>query len=363
MSPPRDPFAWTAALREPQQVLAWDLAQWEWTIRLARRLRLLGRLAEAVDGAGLLPRVPPEAARHLLAEQRYARWRIGALRWALDRVGVAWANLDVPKVLLKGAAYVGQDLALGRGRLPSDVDVLVPKAALDAARQRLVEAGWSEMALDAHDQRYYRDWTHELPPFRHPVHTLELDLHHDILPPVARVRVDITRLLARVQPAPALPGWSVFAPDDQVLHAAAHLFHDSDLRDRLRDLVDIDQLLRLHAAADAGWWPRLVARGAELGLAQSLALALALCARWLDTPVPHGALQQALRAGLPGLQRAWLPQLMAQVLHPTDPDALPSVRQRWADKAVLGRYHLGRMPLRLLVPHLWHKARSVEQPA
>jgi len=35
----------------------------------------------------------------------------------------------------------------------------------------------------------------------------------------------------------------------------------------------------------------------------------------------------------------------------------PSPAQRAARLALTARYHLGRMPLRLLLPHLLHKAR------
>jgi hypothetical protein len=97
--------------------------------------------------------------------------------------------------------------------------------------------------LDAHDQRYYREWSHEVPPMQHPVHAVELDLHHNILPPVARTTVDADRLLQRLRPSRWAP-WSVFDPADQMLHSAAHLFLDAEPRDRVRDLVDLDGLGR-----------------------------------------------------------------------------------------------------------------------
>lgn len=49
--------------------------------------------------------------------------------------------------------------------------------------------------------------------------------------------------------------------------------------------------------------------------------------------------------------------LMSAVLPPTEPDAMPSKRQRFAAFVVLARYHRNRLPLRLLIPHLWHKWR------
>ena len=352
---PPPALAWLQALREPALVLDWDLARWEHVIRLARRLRLLGRLAQAVCAADLLPKVPAPAARHLQAELRYATWRSDGLAWVLERLPAMLGEVSYPLVLLKGAAYMGQGLAIGRGRLSSDVDMLVPIEHIADAHARLLGAGWQETALDAHDQRYYRDWSHELPPMQHPLHGLELDLHHNILPPVARTHVDASMLLARLQPS-RWPQWQVLAPQDQVLHSAAHLFHDSELRDRVRDLVDLDGLLR-HFGATPQFWGGLVERASALGLHESLALALHFCTQWLGTPVPLAALADAQRRGLSRAKARWLLPLLQAVLWPTDPDQLPSRNQALAARTLLLRHHLGRMPLGLLLPHIWHKLR------
>ena len=61
---------WLQSLRDPAAVQGWSLAYWERVIRLARRLRLLGRLASVLQAPELLMHVPPEAARHLRAELR-----------------------------------------------------------------------------------------------------------------------------------------------------------------------------------------------------------------------------------------------------------------------------------------------------
>lgn len=347
---------WLGALVTPACTQAWTLAQWQTVIRVSRRLRLLGRLAEALDRSGLLASVPEGPRRHLLAEQRYARWRTQQMLWGLERLPQMLGRVDYPLVLLKGAAYLGQDLGIGRGRLPSDIDILVPKAHIEDAQTRLLARGWQETELDAHDQRYYREWSHELPPMRHALHGLELDLHHNILPPVARVHVDASLLLADLRPS-LWPGWMVLAPVDQVLHSAAHLFHDSDVRDRVRDLVDIDGLLR-HFGQERVFWDALVARARRLGLHQSLALAMHFCSAWLQSPIPRDILERSRVQGLSRPEAVWLIPLFDRVLRPTDPDATPGLRQTWAARTLLLRHHWGRMPVRLLLPHLLHKARA-----
>ena len=345
---------WLRALREPQLTLDWDLAKWQHAVRLSRRLRLLGRLAEGIDSAGLLASMPEPASRRLTAELRFSRWRINALNWVLERLVAVLCDAPYPLVLLKGAAYIGQDLQIAAGRLPSDADILVPREHVCDAQGRLIRAGWSEIDLDEHDRRYYHEWSHEVPPMRHPLHTLELDLHHNILPPVAHTNVDADLMLARLRPS-KWPRWQVLHPLDQVLHTASHLFHDSDARDRLRDLVDLDGLLR-HFGDEPSFWAELPGRAEELGLTEPLALACHFSARWLQTPMPQEALDRIESLGPTRWHRAWLQPLLASVLTPTDPDRAPGIGQNVAAQLLLARYHFRRMPLRMLVGHLWHKA-------
>ena len=354
--PPPPDTSWLQALRQPQLSVSWELPEWERVIRLSRRLRLLGRLAESVIGAGLLDGVPIHAARHLRAELRYSRWRSAALVWLLERLPAMLGDTPYPLVLLKGAAYIGQDLPIALGRLPSDVDIMVPRAHLADAQARLVHAGWGEQELDEHDRRYYREWSHEVPPMRHPLHAVELDLHHNILPPVAHTNVDADLLLARLQPS-NWPRWQVLHPTDQVLHCAVHLFHDSEARDRLRDLVDLDGLLRSFGQ-EIVFWDELIERAGQLGLREPLALACHFTGSWLQTPIPPTVAYRIQSDGPGRWHSAWVRRALTTVLTPTDPDHSPALRQGLAANVLLARYHYRRLPLRLLIPHLWHKMRK-----
>lgn len=335
--------------------LHWPLQEWDRVIRLARRLRLLARLAESLASSGLLEQVPPQPRRHLLAELRLSRWRGDSLVWTLRQVSAALGDAEYPSVLLKGAAYMAQGLPIAAGRLPSDLDILVPLTAISRAQCSLVAAGWRSVELDEHDRRYYEDWSHEVPPMRHPRMGVELDLHHNILPPVGRNPIDIAPLLGRLQPSMWQP-WQVLHPVDQVLHSAAHLFFDSELRDRVRDLVDLDGLFR-HFGADGRFWTSLTARASELGLAEPLALACHFCVRWLGTPVPHAARSAISDLGPGEGRRAWLLPLLEHVLTPAAPDEVPSWTTDAAAAVLLARYHRRRLPMRILLPHLWHKLK------
>lgn len=332
-------------------------------VRVARRLRLLARLASAIDQAGLFPRVPAEPARHLNAELRLSRWRTRSMSWAMECIGSSLHPLGTLPILLKGAAYVSQGLPIGSGRLPADIDIMVPREALNEAMQRLLQAGWEPLTLDAHDLRYYYEWSHEVPPLRHPLHTIELDLHHNILPPIGRRKVDAAPLFQRAVAA-RQPPWHVLHPVDQVLHSAAHLFFDAEARDRIRDLVDLDGLLRHFGAAD-WFWDDLASRAEELRLGEPLALACHFCQQWLATEIPETLLSVLARIGPRPAHLRWLVGVMASALAPADPDDDDSLRRKAAHLIILGRYHVNRMPLNILIAHAWHKtfvARRGEDP-
>lgn len=350
------PFAWLRALHEPHQVLSWTAHEWNRVVPLARRLRLLSRLAAGLEGAGLLHEVPAAVRRHLVGELRLSAWRIQALTWGLHRLERSLGDAPYPRLLLKGAAYLAQGLPIAAGRLPSDLDILVPRAHFPAALARLEDDGWTAGEVSAHDLRYYREWSHEAPPMTHPLHRVELDLHHNILPPVARTAVDAQRLLARAQPS-AWPGWQVLHPVDQVLHSAAHLFLDAELQDRLRDIADLDGLLR-HFSQQPDFWQQLPARAQALGLQLPLALATHFTTRWMGTAVPAATQQAILDHGLSSLQRFGLVPALEAVLTPTEPDRKTARRQEAAATLLRVRYHLHRLPLRLLLPHLLHKMQQ-----
>ncbi len=345
---------WMGALIDPLQVQTWDLSQWQYVMRQSRRMRLFGRLAEGIALAGLESTVPSVVKPHLAGERHRSRARLRALKWVIDQTGQALNIIDAPRVLLKGAAYVAQDLPIAAGRLPSDLDILVPKAAIEVTLQRLKDHDWVEADLDAHDRRYYREWSHELPPMHNGRFELELDVHHGILPPIARSTVPTEPLLDRLMPS-GVAGWWVLCPADQVLHSAAHLFFDSELRDRARDLVDLEGMFR-HFSQHSEFWVDLLDRANRLQLREPLFLAVHFCSHWLGTPVPAAVRAELYQTSMSFVSQTWLLPLLTRALTSPGPDEVPMARQRLADLGVLVRYHLWRLPLRLLIPHLWHKS-------
>ncbi len=338
-------------LRQPQRAADFSDADWDLLIRQARHSNLLARLDWLFQQH---PAVQPPiwAERHLEAARRVSDRQQIAVRYEIGQIVRAMRPLQQPVILLKGAAYVATGLAPYHGRMFSDIDIMVPKPVLERAEQRMLLAGWMSAHHDAYDQKYYRTWMHELPPLRHRRRGTVVDMHHTILPETARLKPDAARLIAAAVPVEGLEQVFVLAPLDMILHSATHLFHDGELENGLRDLVDLDALLR-HFATDDGFWPRLQARAEEMDLQRPLYYALRYCRELLQTPVP----ESALAATSPHQPRfaALMDMLFQRALRPDHVscnDAFTGLA-RWL---LYVRSHHLRMPLHLLLPHLVRKA-------
>lgn len=320
-------------------------AQWDLLVRSARACELLGVLHARIGGQAWAANLPPGPARHLLGAHHLCLHRQAMARYLLSAVETTLADAGVPLVLLKGVAYVAEDLPMSAGRMFDDVDIMVPRQDLDRVERLLATAGWVSEKPDAYDQHYYRAWSHELPPMRHENHALQLDVHHTILPPTGRARVGTDGLFARARPLPGTP-WQVLAPEDQVIHVAAHLFQDSDCHGRFRELVDFDGLVR-HHAREAGFWDRCAERAQAQGLGEALWLALRYAHAWLGTPAPDPALA-AMQAARPA---AALDRAIRRTIFPVHPDGHPRDARGLARTLLGARALWLRMPPGLIAYH------------
>lgn len=347
-----------AVLREPTRMAGLDLPTWDRLLRQAAAAGLLSRLAVQAEALGLDAQLPAPVRPHLTAARSVAAKQRQAVRWEVRRVGRALAGLEGPVLLLKGAAYALADLPPAAGRLFGDIDLLLPKAQLGRAEGDLMLAGWHAAGKSDYDQRYYRRWMHELPPMIHLRRGTVLDVHHNLLPETARIRTRAEPVLAAAKPLPDFPGLFIACDTDLVLHSACHLFHEGEWGHGLRDLVDLDALLRAFAAA--AFWPRLLARARELNLGRPLYYALDCCRRWLATPVPDEIL-----AACPARPPAWQRPLMRALFDAGLASAHASCRPPGSAVALFLLYvrsHYLRMPWHLLLPHLLHQALRRESP-
>jgi len=341
-------------LLAPESITSLTPLDWDLLIRQGRRANLLARLAHVLNARGALDSVPSAPREHLVSAMRITERQTIAVRHEIACIANALEGSGVPLILLKGAAYVAADLPVSVGRIFSDIDIIVPRPLLGQAESALLQHGWRGSTLSPYDQRYYRRWMHELPPMRHFRRDTTIDVHHNILPETARLSADSHALLDNVVSVPGHDRVFVLQPVDMLLHSATHLFHEGEFISALRDLFDIDGLLR-HFGSRPGFWDELVRRAAAVGLSRPLYYALRVSVDLLRTEVPKDVLATA-SIGRPAAPLAWTIErcfsLAFQPVHPSvDTAAVKAARF-----ALYVRSHWLRMPMHLLVYHLGRKA-------
>lgn len=346
-----------ACLAEPARLARLTPGQWDRILPQAREAQMLATLADVARAAGCANTIPAAAQRHLDGALLVAERRVAALLWEVERLRVELPELGAARpVLLKGVAYIVAGLPHAGARLCADIDLLVPRAEIDRVERMLGWAGWTHGQLDAYDERYYREWMHQLPPLQHMRRGSTLDLHHNILPDTARRPPDSGRLIRRAQPVAGDDRFATPAPAHMIIHAAVHLFADSEWDKAVRDFYDLDQLLRHFADREgAGLWDDLIAETEALRRGREVFYGLRYCRRWFATPVPPAVSDATWRWRPP-----WpLLAIMDQVFrHATAARADgPHPRLTSACRGFLFiRSHWVKMPPLLLVRHLFHKA-------
>ena len=256
-------------------------------------------------------------------------------------------------IFLKGAAYHVTAEPAGRGRLFSDVDILVPEEKLLDVERALITAGWMTNTIDPYDQKYYRQWMHEIPPLRHLKRKTSIDVHHNILPKTSRFCPDAKKLLANIVKIPEKNIWAL-APEDRVLHSATHLFHEGEFEQGFRDLSDLD-LLPKEFSAQENFWEKLLQRADELLQQIPLFYALRYTHQILQTPVPLKVLEASAQQAPNRINTKLMDALFLRALMPDH----ESCNDRWTGLArwlLFVRSHWLKMPVYLMVPHLLRKS-------
>jgi Uncharacterised nucleotidyltransferase len=326
------------ALADPASVVALDGEGWAALLCAAHAARLSATLAHRVEGLAI-----PESAARVLTNARLnaEAGRVRAL-WEVEMMRRALAPLDVPVVLLKGSAFLVAGLEAGQGRLVGDLDILVPRARLDAVEVALLGAGWEWLKTDAYDDRYYRTWMHELPPMIHRDRDAMIDVHHTILPLTARPKPHAAALIA--DSVLVENGLRILCPEDMIIHAAAHLLADGDMSGGLRNLWDIHCLIG-EFADNPEFWAQLAARARLHDLETATDRALRLSAGLFGTAIPKDRDRWSRQ------DKWYLDRLTAR-------DGWGRETRKLLRFVFYVRSHLLRMPPTMLVRHLWTKWRK-----
>ncbi len=333
-----DGWSVARALTDPGSVSGLDASGWTHLLSAARALSLIGTLAELLADAP----VPPEVAR-VLADVRHSNvtGQRQAL-WEAECAAMALGAYPGRVVLLKGTAFAAAGYDAARGRSIGDLDILVARDGLDQVEALLLKAGWEWVKPDPYDDAYYRQWMHELPPLIHAERDRMIDVHHTILPLTAGPKPDAAGLLADARALPS--GLYVLSPADIICHAAAHLLADGDLSGGMRNLWDIDRLVRQFLVEEPGFGEALAQRARLHGLTDAVERALRLSAQLFGTPVVWP------------IRRVSADALFLRRI--TAVDGWGRKTRKLTRQGFYIRSHLLRMPPAMLARHLWTKWRK-----
>ncbi len=343
-----------ALLQDPARFTGLSIHQVDRLLRYARRANLLASLGQRLRAGGQLGGVAGQLVDCFEAADMIAGEHERRLRWEVDQLRPWLQALDVPVVVLKGGAYLLSGLPSAQGRLVSDLDLLVPEAELERVEQAMLASGYVSQKQDEYDQHYYREWAHELPPMAHVARGTTVDLHHNITPRTSRLNIDAGLLLQAAVPLQGYEPLLRFCDEDLVLHVCVHMFHDGELENSLRELLDLDSLLR-RAAVDEDFWQRLLARAQQLGVMRPLYYGVHFAQRFLDSPVPD-PVQRFLQIAAPAQPgRMIVERCMQSAILPAVSDR-PTLWRGIAARVLFLRSHWLRMPPLLLLRHLLTQA-------
>ena len=94
------------ALVNPASLVEYDTVKWELLFRLARKVKLLARLAMDLKNRALLDQIPPRAANLLQSSLIQAERLQQITHWELNRVSWALKDTDISDTLQGNDRYV-----------------------------------------------------------------------------------------------------------------------------------------------------------------------------------------------------------------------------------------------------------------
>ena len=301
----------------------WELLSseldWAYLLAAATRHAIPQLLYHHLKAIGAERTVPPAVLSRL--ERMYYANALRHLRFtqALEEVLVAFKEIGIEAIVLKGMALATQVYPVVALRQCGDIDVLVRKEDLLRAEEVVLGLGYTIAGNGLPDEWFGQHHRHL--PYLKDEGRIKLEAHWTLtssdsycLPP--------PELWARAQPL-RIGGsetWAL-APVDLLLHLSVHAAPLPDLllgQDiDLRHLCDIAETIRVYPMD----WDQLIIRARHYRVTECLYVALYLAQRMVQARVPHDVLEalqptdsSGLRPSGRSLDPRWLTSLEERVL-------------------------------------------------
>lgn len=340
-------------LINPVCLKSFSLDDLDTLIQQAYATGLVARVSYILSTNNLFTDVPVNLQWHFSSANKVFLAHKFDIENEVKRIVQALKATDIEPVFLKGAAYIVANDRCHEGRLFADVDIFVDKSDISATEEMLRWNGWITEKLDEHDEKYYRNWMHEIPPMVNSKTNMTIDVHHNLIPLVSRIKLDSTKLKDRI--VSNKDGIKSLAPEDKVLHSAAHLLLDGEFDNGFRDIHDLYLLITEGVSINADFLDLLQQRAEQLGFELVLYYCLCLQQRIFALSIADKYII-ALEAKIssPTIAKMVL-EMLFTVIYPSTTSA-DSRKQPTYALLLFIRSHWLKMPMHILVPHLFHKA-------
>lgn len=326
-----------------------NLFDWQQLILVLRHQQLLACYSERFKQTGVFEEIPSRVKRHFLNADVLAANHKKQVEYEAAELTQHLSGKQPNLIFLKGAGYTLSGAKVGQGRIYNDIDLLTDRNSIAEIEKKLSLLGWLSEELTEHDDKYYRQWAHEIPPLRHGKRGSIIDIHHNIVPIISGRQIE-TKLFVQ-QSVTTTHGFQILSFPAMTLHSIVHLFFNEDVKKGYRDLIDIHTLITSNNHNE--FWKKLLNLSIETGFTLELFLACRYTQMILGTNIPDLITHQIAKF------RPWnlwlLDFIYRNVLMPNHPICQP----KWfglADFFVLIRGHFQKMPLHILVFHLTTKA-------
>ncbi len=346
-------------LQSPKIIKGFSSKDWNLLLRQASSAKMLARLAYRFTTHDLMSAVPEKTLNHINSEQVKVAHLHTQVNQEVQELNLLFNKLQIKAIYLKGTAYLLADLPLAQGRFFSDIDILLNQDDISKVEIALKCQGWKSQKTDDHDQAYYRNYMHEIPPMQHIMRGTVIDIHHNILPVCNDNKIDISLLSHDALEVNGnnthTPQSYVLAPAAMFLHSAIHLFHEGELEQGLRGLSDLDLLLSHFEENETNFSQQLIDLAEKINQQQSLFYAWRYLSKIFNKELPKTAQVFMDNYQLKITNLATIDFIFTNLLA-----AHHSSTASWhfslAAQLAYWRGHLLRMPLRLLIPHLFKKS-------
>jgi len=337
-------------LSEPKNLQNLTISQWQTLLSQAKTSQLVGRLNYLMEIQNYTK--PSYVKWHLESAYKIAeKQRKQAIVEFLE-VPSTLKNSTSTLIFLKGAAYIAKNLPCSFGRTFSDIDVLVKKQELRKIETILKFSNWLKTNVDDYDEQYYRTWMHEIPPLYHETRGSVLDIHHNILPSTNKHQPSAAEFSTTSVLIEDIGSIDTLDDTDLCIHMAVHLFTESEFHHGLRDISDFDMLLRHFQKHDKRFVEKLIQRAQYLGLYDYARLAIRYSHIVMSTPLSSTTLESLQSNSL--FVTFFQDFCFCNIFKPNH-SSCRNWKMGLAEFLLYWRGHILRMPLKLLLPHLFRK--------